>query len=261
MDPILIQSILPFFFSAIIVIIITVIAEKFGTKVGGIFGTLPSTIVVAFVFISLNKGVDFAAESAAVVPAELGVNLIFLFLFAILIKYSTVIAFVGSLAAWTILSSLLYVFHVTNIMISLAIYVILLLFTFISLEYWMKVPSLGKAHVHYTPQKIIFRGVLAGVIITISVLLSNVGEVISGIFSVFPAILTSTMLIFIREHSPEFAAAIGKSMVIGISSVCTYAIVIHFLYPVYGIFTGSVVAYSLSLIVTLVVFILREKIK
>ena len=146
-------------------------------------------------------------------------------------------------------------------MISLAIYVILLLFTFISLEYWMKVPSLGKAHVHYTPQKIIFRGVLAGVIITISVLLSNVGEVISGIFSVFPAILTSTMLIFIREHSPEFAAAIGKSMVIGISSVCTYAIVIHFLYPVYGIFTGSVVAYSLSLIVTLVVFILREKIK
>ena len=42
MDLFLFQSILPFILSAMIVIIITVVAEKYGTKVGGILGTLPS---------------------------------------------------------------------------------------------------------------------------------------------------------------------------------------------------------------------------
>ena len=261
MYSILFQSVIPFVLSALIVIIITIIAEKYGTKVGGILGTLPSTIIIAFVFISINKGVDFASQSVAVVPAELGINLIFLFLFAILASRSTTLAFVVSLATWTLLSSLLFIFDVTNIFFSLVIYAISLCFTFTVLECYKKIPSTGKVIVHYTPMKIITRGVLAGMVIAISVLLSNLGAVLSGIFSVFPAIISSTMLISVRKHGPDFAAGMAKSMIFGISSVCTYATVIHFLYPIYGVFIGSVVAFGISFILTMILFNLRSKIR
>ena len=78
------HTIIPFALSALVVILVTIIAEKYGTKTGGVIGTLPSTIIIAFLFIALDKGVQFASESVAVVPAEMGINLVFLLIFALL---------------------------------------------------------------------------------------------------------------------------------------------------------------------------------
>ena len=261
MFPILLQVVLPFTLSAIIVVLIMYIAERYGTKIGGIFGTLPSTIVIAFIFIALNQNVDFAAKSAAVVPAELGINVIFLLLFALLVHRSIYVAFFGSLTIWAILSLLLFIFNLENIFISISIYIILIIITIIVLERVKKIPSSGNVTVHYNPSKIALRGILAGTVISIAVILSNVGAIISGIFSVFPAILSSTMLISFREHGPKFAAGMAKSMTVGISSVAVYAAAIHFLFPVYNIYIGTFAAYIVSIVVTLTIFKLRDKIR
>jgi hypothetical protein len=260
MVDLLYQAIIPFILSALIVIIIMFIAERYGTKTGGIFGTLPSTIVVAFVFIALNKGVEFASLSVAVVPAELGVNLVFLFCFSIVAKKSILQAFIVSITTWTILSSILVAVNLTNIYISITIFFVFLVSTFFILEKYKKIPSTGNVKVHYTPKKMAFRGILAGIVIAISVMLSNVGAVISGIFSVFPAILTSTMLIASYEHGSDFASGMAKSMILGITSVMAYATIIHFLYPISGIILGSIYAYIISIFVTLFIFRLRAKI-
>jgi len=261
MIDILLQSVLPFILSALIVIIITILAEKFGTKVGGIFGTIPSTIVIAFVFIAVNQGEAFASHAAAVVPAELGVNVIFLLLFALIVHRSTILALVVSLASWAFLSFLLLVFDVTNIFSSIVIYVICFALSFTLLEKVVHVPSKGKVLVHYTPMKIVLRGLLAGIIITLSVLLSNISDILSGIFSVFPAILSSTMVISVREHGPSFATGMAKSMIFGISSVGVYATGIHFLYPAYGIISGTIVSFCISVLFTLLLFSVRKKLR
>lgn len=120
----ILQSVVPFVFSALIVIIITVIAEKYGTKVGGIFGTLPSTIIIAFIFIALNKGVGFASKSVAVVPSEMGINLLFLLIFVTLAYRSTTIALICSMTVWAILSSVLYLLNISDILLSFVIYYI-----------------------------------------------------------------------------------------------------------------------------------------
>ncbi len=244
MIDIVLQSVFPFILSALIVVVITMVAEKYGTKVGGILGTIPSTIIIAFVFIAISQGVIFASKAAAVVPAELGINVIFLLLFALFAHRSTILAFVVSLAAWSFLSALLLVFNATNILLSIVIYVLCFALSFTLLEKVVHVPSQGKVTVHYTPMKIALRGLLAGIIITISVLLSNVSDVLSGIFSVFPAILSSTML-----------------MIFGISSVGVYATVIHILYPLYGIAIGTVVAFCISVLFTLLLFSVRKKLR
>jgi len=162
---------------------------------------------------------------------------------------------------WTLLSSLLFFLNITNIFASLAIFIVSLGFTFTFLEGFKKIPSTASVAVHYTPMKIALRGLIAGTVIAIAVLLSNASAVLSGIFSVFPAILSSTMLISVKEHGPDFAAGMAKSMVFGIPSVLSYATAIHFLYPVYGIIWGSIYAYGISLVVTLALFKLRVKIR
>jgi hypothetical protein len=261
MEYVIFQILIPFTLSALVVIIVMYIAETYGSKIGGILGTLPSTIVVAFVFISISKGILFASEAAAVVPAELGINVIFLFVFAVLIHKSTVMAFTVSFMTWIVLSALLLIFQITNIFVSIIIYLICVFSAFFYLEKKLMIHSISKVTIHYTPKKIMFRGILAGIVIAIAVLLSNVGSIISGIFSVFPAILSSTMLISVHEHGPDFTAGIAKSMILGLSSVTSYATIIHFLYPIYGIIVGSIIAYGFSFCVTLCIFFVREKMK
>ncbi len=261
MDTFLFQTILPFLLSACIVIIITVLAEKFGTKTGGIFGTLPSTIIIAYAFIAHNKGLFFASEAVAVVPAELGINLLFLFTFILTAKRYQYYAVLFALIVWILGSVTLFVLNLSNIFLSLSIFLICLLITISILEKKIQIKSQQKVQVHYDLKKMILRGVLAGMIISLSVLLSNVNAVISGIFSVFPAIFISTIVIQLREHGPAFAIGMAKSMMIGISSVCTYAVLIHFLYPLYGIVIGSSIGFCIAFMVTLLIFFLRKKIQ
>ena len=258
MEPILFQIIIPFVLSALIVILITVIAEKYGTKVGGILGTLPSTIVIAFIFITFNKGLVFASRSAAVVPAEMGINIIFLVFFVIIIKRGIWIATVFSLFIWSIMSSVLYFVNLENLYISVIIFVSSTVVSFLFLEKILKIKSTGSVKVVYTKQKIIMRGILAGLIIAISVLLSNVGAVLSGICSVFPAIFLSTMLISAYEHGPKFVGGMAKAMIIGSLSVTSYAIVISVLYPIYGIIWGTVIAYGVAVMITFLLMGLRS---
>jgi len=255
------QTVVPFISSAFVVIIITIVAEKYGTKIGGILGTLPTTIIVAFVFIALNKGVDFASRSVAVVPAEMGINLWFLLIFVIFAHSSLITALTNSFIIWAVLSTILYYTDLTNIYISFVIFAISMITTFLILEKIIKVKSQDKVKVKYTLPKIFFRGVLTGVVIMVSVLLANIGEVLSGIFSVFPVILTSTMVITYREHGADFSAGIAKSMIFGCWSVMSYAVVIHFLYPLYGILIGSITGFLTGLIISLIILFLRDKIR
>jgi uncharacterized membrane protein (GlpM family) len=261
MNDILLQTIFPFILSAAIVILISLLAERYGTKLGGIIGTLPSIVVIAFLFIALNRDVHFASQSAAVVPAEMGINLVFLLLFSLFAYKSTLYALFISLSFWAVSSSLLVLTDMKSITLSVALYIGSLILTFLLLERVKKIESVGSVKVHYTPLKIAVRGIIAGCVIALAVFLSNIGEVLSGIFSVFPAVFLSTMIITVREHGPEFSAAIAKSMIVGSLSVFTYAIGIYLFYPPYGILLGSIYSYAVSLLVTCCLIILRAKIR
>ena len=253
------EFVIPFITAAVAVIIITVIGERYGTKKGGILGTLPSTIMIAYIFIAYNEGIGIATHSVAVVPAEMGVNVIFLLLFAILAYRSLALALAVSLSVWTILSLLLLFFNLENLLISFLIFIIGFVVAMLVLEWKKKTPSIGRVRTCYTPLRILLRGLFAGVIIGIAVLLSNVGAVLSGILSAFPVIFLSTMIIAIREQGPGFAGGMAKSMIFGSPSVVGYTIAIFFFYPAYGIIIGTIGAFILSFIVTMILYALSKR--
>lgn len=248
------EFLIPFIAAAVAVIIITVVAERYGTKKGGILGTLPSTIMIAYIFISYNEGIQVATQSVAVVPAEMGVNVIFLLLFAIFAYHSMAMALAVSLSVWTALSLLLLLFNLENLLASFLIFLGGFLIAMLVLEWKKKTPSIGRVQTCYTPLRILLRGLFAGVVIGIAVLLSNVGAVLSGILSAFPVIFLSTMIIAMRAQGPEFAAGIAKSMIFGSPSVVIYTLAIFFFYPAYGILIGTVSAFILAFMVTMLLY-------
>jgi len=250
----LFQFVVPFVLSALIVIVITVVAERYGTKTGGIIGTLPSTMVVAFVLIALNNGIDFASKAVSIVPAEMGINVFFLFIFVLVSYYSIYLAVPASLAVWSVLSAALLSLKVESTIISLAIYASLMIPSFLFLEFFRNTPSSSRAAIHYTPIKILLRGLLAGTVVAIAVSLANVSAVLSGIFSVFPAIFLSTMVIFVMEHGPDFAGAMAKSMIFGTPTIVGYATSVYFLYPLMGILWGTLASYFVSLLIAFFLF-------
>lgn len=261
MENSLTQLIIPFILTSLIVIIITIIAERYGTKTGGIIGTIPHPTIIAFIFIALNQTPEFAALSVSIVPAAVGINILFLLTFTLLIHRSLILAIITSLIIWAILASILYLITLTNIFLAILLFMILVITGLLFLDHYKKIASTGRVKVHYTPVKILIRGLLGGAIISIAVLLSNIGPVISGIFSVFPAISLSTMIISVREHGPEYAGGMAKALIYGSPSVIFYALAIHFLYPQYGIIIGTIVAYLLSLITAFILYKSRGIIK
>ena len=245
------EFLIPFFVSALVVILISIIAERYGTKIGGIIGTLPSTILIAYIFIAYNEGITTATQSVAVVPAEMGVNVLFLLLFALTVSRSLSTALLVSLSLWALCSFTLYAINMNNVFISLLIFLVLFIIALYVLERVKKTSSIGRVRTHYTPLKIILRGIFAGIVIAFAVFLSNMGAVISGIFSAFPVIFLSTMIIETKEQGITFAAGLAKSMIFGSPSVVVYAVVIVFLYPLYGFVAGTIIAFIISLFVTM----------
>lgn len=194
------------------------------------------------------------------VPAEMAINLIFLVLVSTLAYRSLSFALIVSLSIWGVLTTALYFSNINSIFISTVLYACSLVFCFIYLEKIRKIESHKKVKVHYTKKKIVLRGILAGTVIATAVFLSNINATLSGIFSIFPAIFLSTMIITYLEHGPTFTSGFAKSMIFGSQTVMSYVIAVHFLYPKFALIYGTIFSFLISLVVAMILLNFREKI-
>ena len=46
----------------------TILAEKFGSKIGGLIANLPSNILISYLFIALTSSPEFVAEISVSLP-------------------------------------------------------------------------------------------------------------------------------------------------------------------------------------------------
>jgi hypothetical protein len=256
------RVLLSFIIGGIVVSGVSVLGERLGTRIGGLIGTLPHLIIIAFFFIGITQTPAVAAAAATSVPVTMGINVLFLFIFYKTARWSKKGASIVSLVIWGLMALPIVLLNFRNLPISVAIYVILLMVTYYLFEKKSDVPSKKKGKMKYTTSILALRGVLAGGVIAGAVVIAKfAGPVLGGIFSVFPALFLSTMLIYTFEHGADYAGAMGKTMSVGGSSVVAFAIACHFLYTSQGLVWGTVVAFIVALVVAVLVYplILRMK--
>lgn len=138
------QLLLAFAVGALWITIATMIAEKFGSKVGGIIAGIPSTTVISLFFIGWTQTAQTAFHATTIVPAILGIDTLFVAIYILLSRRKLIVSLGISLLIWSISSLLLVLFRLDNYQVSLVLFILLVLISYLLVEKIVKVKSQGK---------------------------------------------------------------------------------------------------------------------
>ena len=245
-------------FAGVVAVLVTVAIEKWGGIVGGVLGTLPTTIVPAAIGMYLEAGSEDLATSMSLIPFWMLLNALFVASWVVYprMKPGATLAqmiFV-SLGFWSILALLMTVSlteslnYFSEFSVGTAGFVCL-----VSLGLWMtwipiKAPK-GKNSV--TKQVLVMRGLAAATAIGIAVQFSSMGlPIIAGLASVFPAIFLTTMVALWISQGADVPTGAAGPMMLGGSSVGMYSLIAPYALPEYGIYTGSAICWVASVCLT-----------
>jgi len=243
------SEVLSFAIAAAWVSLATVVAERLGTRAGGIVATLPSTLVVALYFVTVEQGTAFAARVAYAVPAEMGVNAVFLALFVSFSNRGLARALAAAFAGWAALSATLFFADPRGMLLPIIVFVALVAASTAWLRARHPYRQEAGQDITYTPREIAMRGLFAGAVISLAIIGANLaGPVLGAIFAVFPVIFTSTMVILYLRQGPSFTAATGTTMILGSVNVVAFAVVAAFTLPALGAGWGTLAAIVASYI-------------
>lgn len=239
---------LAFIVGGLWVTLTTIAAERFGSKVGGFIGGLPSTAVVSFFFIGLSQTPAVASQSTTVFPLAYAFSGLFLVSYAALARHGFVVALMGSLLVWFTLSGLVVILDVKNLALSLTVYGLIFWISYYALEKRLKLASVTKAKIRYDTWQITWRAAFSGLTIACVVFVSKVGgPIFGGVFSAFPAVFISTLIVSYQVRGMEFSRALTKPlMVTGMITIVVYSLGVRYFYPGFGLVLGTLMAYAVS---------------
>ena len=246
-DIFIIKLVLSFLVGGAWVAIATLIADKYGTKLGGIITGLPSTVLVSLFFIGWTQSPGVAVEATTIVPIIGAVNALFLVAYISLVRVNFWLALFGSAFLWTVFSFTLVLLRFSNFHLSLIIYVIVVLISYLIIEKGIKVKSETARKTKNTFGNLIFRGLLSGIIIALAVVMGKIGgPLLGGMFAMFPAMFLSTLLITYFSHGPLFSSAVMKVAILSAVSVVFYGVLVRYTYLPLGLWWGTLMSIIVS---------------
>lgn len=262
MDQFWTMVLVTFILGALVVTGATILGERLGTKVGGLIGTLPHLVIIALYFIGRTQSADVAAQATVSIPVTMAVNVLFLFIFYKMAQRNRYTAPVGAMALWTLMVLPLVMFEFENLLLSMVSYIVVIPIVYLLFEKVSDLPSRKVPKMRYTTRILAGRGVLAGGVIAFAVIAAEYGgPILGGIFSVFPALFLSTVLIYTFEHDADYAGTMAKTMSIGGTSVVVYALAGFFLFPIYGMELGSLLGFLAAVLTAVALYPLIRKMR
>jgi hypothetical protein len=251
----LLSILIPALLAGLVAVLATVAIERWGGVVGGLLGTLPTTIVPASIGIAGNTDAAGFADAMYAVPVGMLIDVIFLSLWRLIPPRlppwrpgARLAATAGvALATWLSAASAAVLLldglrldgslawlglTTTGLMIAVGVAACL-----------DRPPAPGGTR-PVGPLTLAARGTLAAAAIAAAVSLAAVGGALAaGIASVFPAIFLTTMVsLWISQGETVPSGAVGP-MMLGASSVAAYALLTTLAVPALGIAAGAAVAW------------------
>ena len=244
-------------YAGLVAIGVTVAIERLGGRLGGLIGSIPTTIIPASLgFWWVAESTELFRESLYAVPAGMLVNALFLYSWRVLpprlrianlgLRLAAVVAL--SLLGWGLCAAVLMT-AMRQAPVALLWVAVLLCVGQLLFGLWacLDNPPAPKGSRRVGPATLAARGVLAAAAIGGSVWMAGLGIVLlAGIASVFPAICLTTMVsVWISQGEAVQAGAVGPLM-LGSASGSLYAIAAAFSIPTLGVWVGSALAWLLA---------------
>lgn len=244
----ILKLVLSFIVGSLWITVGTVLAEKHGTKIGGLIAGLPSTILISLFFIAWTQSTRVAVDATTIVPIVGGINCLFVVTYIYLLRITFWIALGGALCVWALFSLVLVGIGFNSFIVSVISYVCLVAITHTIVERGLKIRSVEGRDLRYTPAIMIFRALLSGSVIVFAVLITKVGgPIIGGMFVMFPAMFVGMIFMTYFSHGPMFSAAVMKSSILGAISVVIYGIMVRYTYIPLGFIGGTTVSIIVSI--------------
>ncbi len=253
--------IIKFIITILFVLILSLLAEYVSPKVSGIISGIPTGTALILFFYGLEQGTQFASESSLFNLVGMLSMQVFIYLYFIAstknsksnIIISSVIAAIGYLSVIFLLKQFQF-----NLMYALVIPIISIpLFSFL----FKKVEdSRIKNKVKLGPKVLFIRAIVASLVILLVTSTARfVGPKWAGLLSAFPTTLFPLILIIHSTYGKDHVHTIIKNVPKGQWSMVLYIISIFFLYPLLGVYLGTLISYSLVILYLLVLFRLHNK--
>jgi uncharacterized membrane protein (GlpM family) len=239
----LIKLVLSFLVGGAWVTAATLLADKHGTKIGGFVAGLPSTALISLFFIGWTQSPGVAVEATTVIPLIGTVNALFLLVYIFLVKRNFWMALSSAILFWCLASSISVLQDFGGFYLSLIIYFLVVPVSFLIIEKGIKVKSETAKKIRITFGAMIFRGIFSGLVIAMAVAMGKIGgPLLGGMFAMFPAMFTGTLIITYFLHGPLFSSAMMKVALIGAVSVVLYAVLVRYTYVPLGLLGGTFVS-------------------
>jgi hypothetical protein len=255
------KLILAFIVSAIWIPTATILAEKFGSKIGGVIIGIPSVSVITLFFIAWAESTTVAVQSTNVIPIVLGIDALFVAIYILFLRFNFLLAIIAAFLTWFVLSLGLVFIKFNNFALSILGCILLVIISYILVEKILKTGSTGQRKIKRTIPQLLLRATLSGTIVCIAVILARIGgPILGGAFAAFPAIMSSTMIITYFAHGKEFSAAVMKmAMISGPISCVIYTISARFLYISSGLIIGTLVSFVISVITAYLMYLVLRR--
>jgi len=243
----LLNLVLAFAIGSLWVLLITVIAERAGSNVGGIVGGLPSTSAFSFFFIGINQSSDATVQATTVFPLAFSFTCAFLLFYVFFAKRGFRVGLSISLLIWFVVSALIVISNLKSFGFSLVGGILISAATYYIFTERLDLENSTGEKMRYTPFQLLGRGVLAGSLVLLAVLASQIGgPLLGGIFSAFPAVFTSTLYIVNKTRGTNFSRSVTRPLAVSsIFTVIPYCIVVRYSYPILGVWIGTVISYAI----------------
>ena len=261
MDSFFLKLLLSFITGAALVTLATIIAERVGTKLGGIITGMPSTAPIALIFIAWSGGAGAAIESTYAMPMGLAAASAFVVVYFLALgKFgrSFVLPLILSLFAWLILAIPAMTSKQPIFVYSLVYLAVLCLLYYFVIHSNKSNPQGKKERVELS--EVLARAVFGGIVVSFAVVMARfAGPLYGGTFGTFPAVFSSTFIILHRKHGPEFMREFMRTIPFGSFSAFAFIVSANSLCPIYGIANGIAIAYGVALLALASFWVVQEK--
>ena len=222
----------------------TVIAERYGSRLGGVIAGFPSPVAVALLFIGVTQTPIASVQATTSMPLAMSLNGVFMIVYLLLARRGLAIALASALAVWFLQASIVLALDIQRFWISVAGWVLIVPICYLVVEKVMTIPSRRGVIVTYSRAQIAFRALFGGTLISFAVLMGKLGgPVYGGIFAIFPMMFISTLVITYQAGGVDFSRAMGKAIMVSATvNVPLYTMAVRYTYAWAGLAYGTAIA-------------------
>ena len=263
----IIQLIASFILGGGVITLLSFLAERVSSRTAGLILTLPTTLALGFFFLGWTLSSDAVADIVPAILIPMGISILFAAIYSYAGEYSAkiiknklwqiTISFIVSIGIWLALDMLVMPFKLNSLEVGVAGYFLLIIIThFLLKRRYYKKPVFLK----YNFTQKIGRAIFVGVVISSVVFFGKtLGSFWGGILSTFPAAFSSSMIIIHWYYGPESLFPTMQKAAIGSISIFAYAIAAMLTFPKIGFFLGTIFAYLISIVITLLLIRFQPK--